>query len=374
MTTVHFLKHTQRNRVGLRLPPKGLYPLFFDRRLLGENGIVFEVFADESDRLFDCDVLCVLSRHFRRTTVPGVAEKALDSRLEQRLQAMKDRVPRLIWMDEQSSPTKTQFQVLPIVDKYAKNQLLKDRTGYYKSYYYNTIFADFYKNSASLPDEEFIQDRALSEFSEHSHKLCISWNIGVSAHLVLNTPADFLSHLIRGYSHHSYGSTDSNQKHFDLFCRWEQDYGVDAINFQRRKLRNRIDFRNLDATGFERVSRLRYLNEMRNSKMIVSPFGWGELCYRDFEAMVNGALLVKPDMSHIETWPDLYKPHETYVPFNWDLADVNEVIREMLHNKHKREEITTNAQEHYKSIWQREGQEQFVTRCLNIIHEEPVGM
>jgi hypothetical protein len=62
------------------------------------------------------------------------------------------------------------------------------------------------------------------------------------------------------------------------------------------------------------------------------------------------------------------------VPFNWDLADVNEVIREMLHNKHKREEITTNAQEHYKSIWQREGQEQFVTRCLNIIHEEPVGM
>ena len=31
----------------------------------------------------------------------------------------------------------------------------------------------------------------------------------------------------------------------------------------------------------------------------MSPFGFGEICYRDFEAMLNGACLIKPDVSHL---------------------------------------------------------------------------
>ena len=30
---------------------------------------------------------------------------------------------------------------------------------------------------------------------------------------------------------------------------------------------------------------------------MLSPFGWGEICYRDFEAALNGMLLIKPDMN-----------------------------------------------------------------------------
>ena len=41
----------------------------------------------------------------------------------------------------------------------------------------------------------------------------------------------------------------------------------------------------------------------RESKLCFSPFGYGEVCWRDFEAMSTGAVLVKPDMSHLQARP-----------------------------------------------------------------------
>ena len=42
---------------------------------------------------------------------------------------------------------------------------------------------------------------------------------------------------------------------------------------------------------------------MRHSRICISPFGYGEICWRDFEAILCGCLVVKPDMSHVETNP-----------------------------------------------------------------------
>ena len=75
-----------------------------------------------------------------------------------------------------------------------------------------------------------------------------------------------------------------------------------------------------------RVSREAYVRELFSSKICFSPFGYGEVCWRDYEAVLCGALLVKPDMAHIETCPDIFRPFETYVPVRWDLADLEEKI------------------------------------------------
>lgn len=56
------------------------------------------------------------------------------------------------------------------------------------------------------------------------------------------------------------------------------------------------------------VGQRQYNNELVRSRIVLSPFGWGELCFRDFEAVFSGALLMKPDMSHLETWPDVFSP------------------------------------------------------------------
>ncbi len=51
----------------------------------------------------------------------------------------------------------------------------------------------------------------------------------------------------------------------------------------------------------DRVSQQDYYREMLDSRFTVSPFGYGELCWRDFEAILCGSVLFKPDMSHIDT-------------------------------------------------------------------------
>ncbi len=65
---------------------------------------------------------------------------------------------------------------------------------------------------------------------------------------------------------------------------------------------------------------------MFRSKEVVSPWGWGEACHRDYEAWLLGAVLVKPSMSHVWSWPDIYVPTETYIPCRLDFADVPEIV------------------------------------------------
>ena len=69
-----------------------------------------------------------------------------------------------------------------------------------------------------------------------------------------------------------------------------------------------------------------YLSTMFRSKVVVSPWGWGESCHRDYEAMLLGAVLVKPSMNHVTCWPDIYQPNETYIPCALDFSDLGEIL------------------------------------------------
>lgn len=76
----------------------------------------------------------------------------------------------------------------------------------------------------------------------------------------------------------------------------------------------------------DRVAPQQYAEEMLASKICVSPFGYGEICWRDFEAVAYGCLLFKPDMAHVRTRPDIYRPFETFVPVAWDFSDLEEKL------------------------------------------------
>ncbi len=93
------------------------------------------------------------------------------------------------------------------------------------------------------------------------------------------------------------------------------------------------------------ISRGEFMDEMRQSKVCFSPFGYGELCWRDIEAMAAGAVLLKPDMSHLRTEPDLFRDGETYVACRWDFADVDDKVRALLADEDRRTAIATRAWE-----------------------------
>jgi spore maturation protein CgeB len=54
-------------------------------------------------------------------------------------------------------------------------------------------------------------------------------------------------------------------------------------------------------------------------------------------------LLIKPDMSHMATTPNIFINGETYVSVKWDFSDFNEKVHYYLNNESERNRITRNA-------------------------------
>lgn len=92
-----------------------------------------------------------------------------------------------------------------------------------------------------------------------------------------------------------------------------------------------------------RVKRTEFFAEMYRSKLCFSPFGYGEVCWRDYEAFATGAVLLKPNVDHLRTFPDVFVPGETYVSLRWDLADLQEQVQRLLQDAPARARISAAA-------------------------------
>jgi hypothetical protein len=89
------------------------------------------------------------------------------------------------------------------------------------------------------------------------------------------------------------------------------------------------------------------MKELTNSKVVLSPFGWGEITLKDFEVFLTGGLLLKPSMDHLQTWPHFYEEDVTYLSHDWDLTNVEERIDWALNHESERLEIGTQGQLRY---------------------------
>lgn len=90
----------------------------------------------------------------------------------------------------------------------------------------------------------------------------------------------------------------------------------------------------------------KYLKILKQSKIVVSPWGFGEWCYRDMEAMHCGAIVIKPDTSFVYSFPDIFLNDITYVPCKADFSDLEEKIEYILQNY----ELFTTMRETAKKI------------------------
>lgn len=91
-----------------------------------------------------------------------------------------------------------------------------------------------------------------------------------------------------------------------------------------------------------------YISILRRSKLALSPFGMGEVCFRDFEIIQFGSIMIKPDMSGVKTVPNVYIPYETYIPCKYDWSDLNEVVEEVLTNWEKYKDIPNKARKAFQ--------------------------
>jgi hypothetical protein len=133
------------------------------------------------------------------------------------------------------------------------------------------------------------------------------------------------------------------QRPRDVSCRFGVAYPRATVAYQRAQIRERLAAR-MDTS---KLSRRAYFRELAASKAVVSPFGFGEITLKDFEVFLTGGLLIKPDMSHLETWPDLFRGGETMLAHRWDLADFEAVIAGALDRHAALIAVADAGQAHY---------------------------
>lgn len=296
----------------------------------------------------------------------GSVKKTLKNGILPLLKKLNKRVDYLIYFDNADSTGQFHSEVLPYVDFYFKKQLLKDRSLYSENLFGKRLFTDFYAKNYNfdIRSPPNTRDEFISKFKD---KIALSWNFALKDYRYSNLLSRFF-----------YGFTRKNNLKFyqpskDRKLILSTNFTIKSINkliyFQRNQLLEILKkkYKSSPNVSLGKIPKKIYLLTMRSSKAIVSPYGWGEICYRDFETFIAGAALIKPDMDHLDTWPNLYKKDETYISIPWKIEEWSNTFSEILSDEKKLLDVARKGQNSYQKIWTNEGNEAFCNHFIRMI-------
>lgn len=277
------------------------------------------------------------------------------------LQNVREKKPdsKIIFIDPWAQASSKYFNLLPYVDWFLKRQRYQDVNEYKRHFIGGSMFTDFLANQWHYNFEEWYVGSEVPEGYEN--RIISGWNLGLAE--------SFKKELFRL----KWWPIRPN-KTFDIFCRmslgkegkkeWYYEYRYTAV--QALKSLN-SDYSIMAGGGFqetELVPRRQYYRELGKSRIVFSPFGWGENCWRDFEAIIYDCLLVKPSMAHLDTQPNIFIEGETYVPVKWDFSDLEEKCRYYLEHPEEATRIVKNARQVYEDYFR---QEKFVQAIKKLV-------
>ena len=223
-------------------------------------------------------------------------------------------VKKMVFIDPCDGTCTPYLPLLGDVDLYVKPHSFRDSRMYLDEYFGGYIFTDFLVKRLGWELNGWHFGSCARK--ENMGKLRVGWSYGVSRR---NCALARLSSLLP--MPWAFRRTDVNRR----FCPVER--GAQEWYARYRRMASRAVETlggRVRISGYERIKYKRYLLELMNTKIALSPFGWGEICIRDYEAIACGALLIKPDVRHVQTKPDIFRANETYVPVKWDFSDLAE--------------------------------------------------
>lgn len=217
-----------------------------------------------------------------------------------------------------------------------KNSLLKDRS--------------LYKQGSNLGRYYWGQgDYKLPDFDKYSDRIKLSGTNWLGTHWAgikpqwseITPDKQYDVSAMFGYpSDESFEHGFIQSKHYDN----HRKPGIDIIN--------QLNYKVAKLENGKRVSLNEYNQKMFNSKIIFAPFGYGEMAPRDLEAAMYGSILLKPDMSYLETAPNVFEDGKTYIACKHDYSDIEEKIDYILTNyKELQPTIVQNARNKFKEAY-----------------------
>ncbi|MBG6234389.1 hypothetical protein IWX76_000944 [Pedobacter sp. CAN_A7] len=310
-----------------------------------EHGLKVEIYYNHKDkRLKGADYLLIHSRYFAEGWQNLLTRSSQnEDEMIAYLLEMKNITGRLIWFDAADSTGSSDFPIISLVDVFMKKQMLRD-LNYYTSHdqydlriWLNTLSVDQRTTFVPCPKDQL-------------HKIKLGWNLGFNDYRYFGYKMSRLSNYLSSRIYPVQLTPYDKTRKYDLAFRGtiHKDKGQEnVISYQRNHVLALFQKLNLTIASGKNVSKARYWKELRDSKLSISPFGWGEICYRDFETFIAGSVLIKPLMSHLETYPNLFVENETYVPVSWNLHDLEEKLEHMVTHYEVYKQIAKNAQLQY---------------------------
>lgn len=310
-----------------------------------------EVLAASPSFLAGFDIVGV-KLHFQR---PQADAESVLARLKE---ALAGRATRLVYFDGDDDPNVQWHGVMAAVDLYVKKHVFADPAAYGKPYIGKSNLTDYVAREHGVSFAQDIIPTSGGLPAQALSRMHLGWNIALDDKIVaLAAAVDAMPHPARD---------------IDMSCRaWvKPEIWTHALRNGVVERMEAMAPRRAVLAPRDRVSQEKYYEEMLRSRICVSPFGFGEICWRDFEAILCGCLLVKPDMGHVRTLPDLFVPGQTYVPVRWDYADLEDVCAAYLADDAERERIAANARQallaSLEPAW-------FVDRCAEMLARLGLG-
>jgi len=337
-----------------------LQPLILNNSLLSDLLIKVKIYTESHKDICECDLLILDSKFFKNWWVEE-KQKIFDT-----IANFSERTS-VIFFDTTDSSGYVLGEVLPYVKSYYKHQILKDKELYLNQMYGRRLFSSYYHETKQILDaKEYEEDAKQVKNPKHLEKIKVGWNTGLANYSYLGEYLGKIYTLLPIKTLLRYPKTFSKpglNRLEDFQCRFNTSYTKKSVSFQREEI-SRILADRIQTT---KINRFSFFRELRNTKLILSPFGLGEITLKDFEVFITGGLLMKPNMDHLDTWPNFYT-RDTYIDFNWNLNNLEQIIDETLDNYADKIQIAHNAQEKYQYYVNSQGGfEEFAKRFGNIV-------
>jgi len=157
----------------------------------------------------------------------------------------------------------------------------------------------------------------------------------------------------------------NNNKQYDVavmvgLCGDNYEHGIrvdEHYNGPRRKLFEEVNKLKVNLITTEKTGKIdkeKYMQVLYNSKLCISPFGYGEVNIREVECLITGTPIIKPNIDCVKSTPFVYGG-DMSVDCKSDYSNIKEVVDFALSNynyilnllNHQREVFMYKSSDHY---------------------------
>lgn len=288
------------------------------------------------------------------------------------IKTLSKRTNQIIYYDNSDSTGWIHEFVLPYVHKYAKSQLLKNKELYSNEIYNNRIYCDYYYRKFNISNTK--KSFSVKINKTERQKFRLGWNSGYANYNyfgnVLMKMNRYLN--IQKIYEKKIKFIDKNIIHKKnyFFLRMGLTYHHQTIIFHRNLIldffKNNLLYKNFPS---KKINRSNYFKELSNSLISISPFGLGEITLKDFESFISGSILFKPNMNHMETFPNIYVDNISTIFFDWNTNNLEEKIDLILSDLEFSKSLISNSQKIYNHYMNtEEGSFDFIENFKKILN------